>query len=230
MLNQRQWNRTKNFYFLYSWAKLFFSQLNGSYLEAIRNNGSKWEGHTHKYATSWILIRLYHSKLLVSYSILLKYTGNQFFQHSKALTYYFFKYKFIYSNWRLITLLYCIGFAIHQHESATGIHVFPTLNASPSSLPAIRLGLLSAPAPSIQYHASNLNWWFISYMILYMLSFKPAFWLSSFTFIKKLFGSSSLSSMRVVSFAYLRLLIFLLAILIPACASSSPAFLMMYSA
>ena len=30
--------------------------------------------------------------------------------------------------------------------------------------------------------------------------------------------------------AYLRLLIFLLAILIPACASSSPAFLMMYSA
>ena len=26
----------------------------------------------------------------------------------------------------------------------------------------------SAPAPSIQYHASNLDWWFISYMILYM--------------------------------------------------------------
>jgi len=34
----------------------------------------------------------------------------------------------------------------------------------------------------------------------------------------------------VVSSAYLRLLIFLLAILIPACAYSSPAFLMMYSA
>ena len=31
------------------------------------------------------------------------------------------KYKFIYFNWRLITLQYCIGFAIHQHESATGI-------------------------------------------------------------------------------------------------------------
>ena len=40
----------------------------------------------------------------------------------------------------------------------------------------------------------------------------------------------SLSAIRVVSSAYLRLLIFLLAILIPACASSSPAFLMMYSA
>ena len=61
------------------------------------------------------------------------------------------------------------------------------------------------------------------------LSFKPAFSLSSFTFIKRLF-SPSLSAIRVVSSAYLRLLIFLLAILIPACASSSSAFLMMYSA
>ena len=55
-----------------------------------------------------------------------------------------------------------------------------------------------------------------------MLSFKPTFSLSSFTFIKRLFGSSSLSAIRVVSSAYLRLLVFLLAILIPACASSSP--------
>ena len=58
---------------------------------------------------------------------------------------------------------------------------------------------------------------------------KPTFSLSSFTFIKRLFSSSSLSAIRVVSSAYLRLLIFLLAILIPACAYSSPAFLMMYS-
>ena len=36
--------------------------------------------------------------------------------------------------------------------------------------------------------------------------------------------------LRMESSAYLRLLIFLLAILNPACASSSPAFLMMYSA
>ena len=66
-------------------------------------------------------------------------------------------------------------------------------------------------------------------LVFWMLSFKPTFSLSSFTFIKRLV-SSSLSSIRVVSSAYLRLLIFLLAILIQACASSSPVFLMMYSA
>ena len=66
-------------------------------------------------------------------------------------------------------------------------------------------------------------------LVFWMLSFKPTFSLSSFNFIKWLF-SSSLSAIRVVSSAYLRLLVFLPAILIPACASSSPAFCMMYSA
>ena len=61
------------------------------------------------------------------------------------------------------------------------------------------------------------------------VSFKPAFSLFSFTFIKRFFSSSSISAIRVVPSAYLRLLIFLQTILIPACASSSPAFCMMYS-
>ena len=41
---------------------------------------------------------------------------------------------------------------------------------TPSLLPSrtIPLGHPSAPAPSIQHNASNLDWWFISYMILYM--------------------------------------------------------------
>ena len=54
------------------------------------------------------------------------------------------------------------------------------------------------------------------------LNFKPAFSLSSFTLIKRLFSSFLLSTIRLVSSAYLRLLIFLLAILIPTCDSSSP--------
>ena len=67
-------------------------------------------------------------------------------------------------------------------------------------------------------------------LVIWMLSFKPTFSLSSFTFIKTLFSSSSFSVLRVVSSAYLRLLIFLLAIFIPSCAYSSPVFLMVYSA
>ena len=53
---------------------------------------------------------------------------------------------------------------------------------------------------------------------------------SPLSLFKRHFSSSSLSAIRVMSSAYLRLLIFLPAILIPVCASSSPAFLMMYSA
>ena len=49
-------------------------------------------------------------------------TSDEGVSYFKKLTaFLFFKYKFIYFNWRLITLQYCIGFAIHQHESATGI-------------------------------------------------------------------------------------------------------------
>ena len=48
-------------------------------------------------------------------------------------------------------------------------------------------------------------------LVFWMLNFKPAFSLSSFTLVKRLFNSSSLSAVRVVSSAYLRLLIFLLA-------------------
>ena len=67
-------------------------------------------------------------------------------------------------------------------------------------------------------------------LVFWMLSFKSAFSLFSFTFIKRLFSSSSFSAIRVVSSAYLKLLIFLLALSILAYDTSSPSFLMMYSA
>ena len=41
----------------------------------------------------------------------------------------------------------------------------PPSHLSPHTIP---LGHSSAPAQSILYHASNLDWWFTSYMTLYM--------------------------------------------------------------
>ena len=66
-------------------------------------------------------------------------------------------------------------------------------------------------------------------LVFLILSFKLALSLSFFTLIKRFFRSSLLSAIRVVSSAYLRLLVFLLAVLIPACDSSSVAFYMRYS-
>ena len=67
-------------------------------------------------------------------------------------------------------------------------------------------------------------------LVFLIFSFKQLFSLFSFTLIKRLFSSSLLSAIRVVSSACLRLLIFLLAILIPVCDSFNPAFYLMYSA
>jgi len=67
-------------------------------------------------------------------------------------------------------------------------------------------------------------------LVFWMLSYKPTFSLSSFTFSKRLFSFYSLSDIRVMSSAYLRLLIFLPEILILACDSFSLTFHMMYFA
>ena len=102
---------------------------------------------------------------------------------------------------------------------------------SPSAVilepPKIMSLTVSTVSPSICHEVMGPD---VTILVFWMLSFKPTFSLSSFTFIKRLFSSSSLYAITVVSSAYLRLLIFLPAILIPACSSSSPAFPMMYSA
>ena len=78
------------------------------------------------------------------------------------------------------------------------------------------------PSPVICHEVMGPDAW----SWFFIFSFKLTFSLS-FTLIKRLFSSSLLSVIRVVSFAYLRLLMLLSPILIPAYNSSSPAFLMM---
>ena len=92
--------------------------------------------------------------------------------------------------------------------------------------PKIKSLTLSTVSPSIFHAVMGPD---AMILVFWMLSFKPTFSLSCITYIKRLF-SSSLSAIRVVSSVNLRLLIILPENLIPACASSSLAFHMMYSA
>ena len=68
---------------------------------------------------------------------------------------FFFFLIFFY----FLTLQYCIGFAIYQNESATGIHVFPILNPPPSSLPIPSLCVVPVHQPQA---SSIVHWHFQS--------------------------------------------------------------------
>ena len=91
-------------------------------------------------------------------------------------------------------------------------------------LKKIKPATVSTVYPSICHEGMGLD---AMILVFWMLSFKPTFSVSSFTFIKRLFNSS-LSAVRVVSSAWGYWYFSLESILIPACASSSLAFLMMH--
>ena len=79
---------------------------------------------------------------------------------------------------------------------------------SPSAVilePQIKSDTVSTVSPSICHEVIGQD---AMVLVFWMLSFKPAFSLSSFTFIKRLFSSSLLSAIRVMSSVYLKLLIF----------------------
>ena len=108
-----------------------------------------------------------------------------------------------------------------KHHLISWLQSPPAVILEPKKIKSVTVSIVS---PSICHEVMGPD---AMIFIFWVLSFKPTFSLSSFTFIKRLF--SSLSAISMVSSAYLRLFLFLPAILIPACVSSIPAFLMMYS-
>ena len=58
-----------------------------------------------------------------------------------------FFFSFIFISWRLITLQYCSGFAIHRHKSAMDLHVFPIPIPPPTSLPTPSLWVFPVHQP-----------------------------------------------------------------------------------
>jgi len=92
----------------------------------------------------------------------------------KSFSYLFF---FFFGHWLsssfitviFFSLQYCIGFDIHWHESATGVDMVPNLNTPlPPPSPSHLSGSYQCTSPGTLSHASNLDWWFVSHMIIYM--------------------------------------------------------------
>ena len=71
----------------------------------------------------------------------------------KEIFSYFIFFSFMY----LFSLQYCIGFAIHWHESAMGVHVFPILNPPPTSVPIPSLWFI--PCTIREYPVSCIEPW-----------------------------------------------------------------------
>ena len=141
-----------------------------------------------------------------------------------ALTGWTFVCKVMFLLFNMLSRLVITFLPRSKHLLISSLQSPSAVILEPKKIKSLTVSIVS---PSICHKVMGLD---AVIFVFWMLSFKSTFSLSSFTFIKRLFNSSLPSAIMVVSSAYLRLLIFLPAILIPACASSSPAFLMTYTA
>ena len=88
------------------------------------------------------------------------------FGNIAPIFFFLFYFYFLF----FFTLQYCIGFAIHQHASATGVHVFPILNPPPSSLPIPSLWVIPVHQPQASC-ILHQTWTGDSFLIWYYTCF-----------------------------------------------------------
>ena len=91
---------------------------------------------------------------------------NLFSKLKVNLLFFIFIYFILFFNFTILYWFCHISKWIH-HRYTCVPHPEPSPLLFPHTIP---LGHPSAPAPSIQYCASNLDWRLISYMILYMFN------------------------------------------------------------
>ena len=133
---------------------------------------------------------------------------------------FFGKAKSLLFNMLSILVISCIPRSVFQFMTTVNI-------CSDIEAKQIKTAIVSTISPSICHEVMRPD---SMILVSLMPNFKTTFFTLLFHFQQDAVYFLTPSAIRVVSTSYLRLLLFFPSILFPACASSSLAFLMMYSA
>ena len=105
---------------------------------------------------------------MYTYNIIILYPWNS---HNVVCELYFsfiYFFPFIFISWRLITLKYCSGFC-HFDTNQPWIYMCsPSRSPLPPPSPSHPSGSSQCTRPEHLSHASNLGWWSVSPMIVYL--------------------------------------------------------------